>query len=181
MANRLFTKSRVKEILKGIYREIKEMDREKVGKRKNLALQLEDIELKLTRQYEAIESGVVNLQDVGERIRALKAERTKIEERLEEIKTHPAIPLHCFKNESIEEFQKTVRELFLGEDRRVTKRYLKLFIEKIVIDLPKVEIVGKSEVVLAVLTNKKAARTDGVLTALGSWLPGTDSNRRLSG
>jgi len=63
----------------------------------------------------------------------------------------------------------------------MSKRYLKLFIEKIVIRLPKVDIVGKSEVVLDVLKNKKAVRTDGVLTALGSWLPGTDSNRRLSG
>ena len=59
----------------------------------------------------------------------------------------------------------------------MSKRYLKLFIEKIVIRLPKVDIVGKSEVVLAVLKNKKAVRTDGVLTALGSWLPGTDSLR----
>ena len=56
----------------------------------------------------------------------------------------------------------------------MSKRYLKLFIEKIVIRLPKVDIVGKSEVVLAVLKNKKAVRTDGVLTALRSWLPGTD-------
>jgi hypothetical protein len=38
-----------------------------------------------------------------------------------------------------------------------------------------VELVGKSEAVLAVLTNEKAVRAGGgaVLTAVGSWLPAT--------
>ena len=53
--------------------------------------------------------------------------------------------------------------------------------EKIVITLPKVEIFGKTEALIAALENKKAVRTDGVLTAVGSWLPGTDSNRQPSG
>ena len=55
----------------------------------------------------------------------------------------------------------------------MTKRYLKLFIEKIVIELPKVEIIGKMDAILAVLENKNAVKTDGVLTAVGTWLPGT--------
>ena len=60
------------------------------------------------------------------------------------------------------------------DDRGLVKRYLQLFIEKIVIKLPKVEIVAKPEVILAVLENKKAVRTDGVLTAVGDWLPLVD-------
>jgi hypothetical protein len=108
--------------------------------------------------------------------------RTQIESRVEELKSTRPISLHFFKEDSIEAFQRTIKDLFLGgESRDMTKRYLKLFIEKIEIKLPKVEIVAKSDVVLAVLENKKAVRTDGVLTAVGSWLPGTDSNRRLSG
>jgi hypothetical protein len=59
---------------------------------------------------------------------------------------------------------------------QLIKRYLQLFIEKIVINLPRVEIVAKPEVILAVLENKTAVRTDGVLTAVGDWLPSTDSN-----
>jgi hypothetical protein len=69
----------------------------------------------------------------------------------------------------------------VAENREMTKRYLKLFIEKIIINLPKAEIVGKTEAVLSLLENKTAVRTDGVLTAGGSWLPGTDSNCRPSG
>ena len=43
------------------------------------------------------------------------------------------------------------------------------------------EIVAKPEVILAVLENKKAVRTDGVLTAVSGWLPSTDSNRGPGG
>ena len=47
---------------------------------------------------------------------------------MERIKSLRDIPLHFFKDDSIEEFQNIIKELFLGDDRDVTKRYLKLFI-----------------------------------------------------
>jgi hypothetical protein len=55
----------------------------------------------------------------------------------------------------------------------MTKRHLKLFIERIDVDLPRVQIVGRTEEIPATFENKTAVRTDGVLTAEGSWLPGT--------
>ena len=63
----------------------------------------------------------------------------------------------------------------------MTKRYLKLFIEKIVINLPKVKITAKSDVALTVLENKKAVSTGVVLTAMVNCLPGTASNPAASG
>jgi hypothetical protein len=78
-------------------------------------------------------------------------------------------------------FQKNIKESFLrAEDEAVTKRSLS-FIEKIVVRFLKVEMFGKFEGVLAVLQNKKAVSTGGVLTAMDYWLPGTDSNCRPSG
>jgi hypothetical protein len=82
------------------------------------------------------------------------------------------IPLHFFKEESIQTFQKTIKELFPGaETREMTNRYLQLFIEKIVVNLPRVDIAGKTDVVLAALENEKAISTGGILTASGNWLP----------
>ena len=46
-----------------------------------------------------------------------------------------------------------------------TKAYLKLFIEKIVIDLPRIDITCKSNVLLAALENKTAVRNGEILTA----------------
>ena len=70
------------------------------------------------------------------------------------------------------------------QHQRRTKRrekLLQLFVEKIVINLPRVKIVAKPEVILAMLENKTAVRTDGVLTAVSVWLPSTDSNRGPGG
>ena len=182
LANKLFSRRRVKAILKGIVGELKHRDQRLEERRRSLRRQLEVVADKLNRQFEAIEKGVIDLTDVGERIRELKARRKELQQTLEEIKPSSPIPVRIYTDESIESFQATVRELFLsGHDRMLTKRYLKLFLEKIVVKLPRVELVGKSEIILAILENQKAVRTGGVLTAVGSWLPRPDSNQRHGG
>ena len=171
MANKLFTTDRVKTILKGIYAEMRNMDKAKEGQRKSLFRQIGVIKGKLTRQYEAIESGIIELTDVAERIRELKGQQATIEDKLAGIKVSHTIPLHIFKEESIGKFQTLIREMFVGEDRGMTRSYLKLFIEKIDIKLPVINITCKSRTLLAALENKSAARTGDILAAEGYWLP----------
>jgi site-specific DNA recombinase len=174
LITKLFTKQRIKQLLKGIYKEMQEADRQNDNHRKSLVRRLDVIQNRLNRQYEAIESGVIDLQDVAERIRELKGQREQLEHSLQQLKRPRAIPLHLFKDESIATFQRSIKSMFIQcDDRRLVKRYLQLFIEKIVINLPRVEIVAKPAVILAVLENKTAVRTDGVLTAVGDWLPMT--------
>jgi predicted metal-dependent hydrolase len=69
----------------------------------------------------------------------------------------------------------------LGEDRVATKAYLKLFIEKILINRPRIDITCKSNVLLAALENKTAVRSGKVLTADMFWLPSADSNHGHAG
>ena len=181
ISSKIFTKERVKEILKGIYAEIRASEKEQETQRKSLLRQLDILKGKLAKQYDAIESGIIDLKDVGERIRDLKSQRSIIEDRLDEMKFHAAIPLHLFKDESIEQFQELMEEMFLSEDRASTKRYLKLFIEKIVITLPRIDITCKSRVLLAALENKSAARSGEVLAADMYWLLSADSNHGPAG
>jgi hypothetical protein len=54
--------------------------------------------------------------------------------------------------------------------RKLMKGCLRLFVDRIVIELPIVKIAGNTRVVLNALQNKTAART-GVLTAVIAWLP----------
>ncbi len=180
VTDKLFTKGRVKSILKGVYREIKTLDQRQESQKKSLRRQSEDIDRRLTRQYEAIEEGHVDLSDVGQRIADLKSKRGDIERKLEEFKIPQTIPLHYFTDQSLNALQNKIKTLFLdNEDRSLTKRYLKLFIEKIVIDLPNVEITGKVGAVLSLLQEKTAA--SDVPTAVDGWLPELDSNQRQSG
>ena len=181
MANRLFTKERVKKILKNVYSELREMDKQKDGLRKSLNKKIVDIKRRMARQYEAIESGDVDLKDVGERIRELKTERQRIEERLEAYKQNRVIPLHYFTDESIEGFQRNIKSIFLvGQKREMVKGLLRLFIDRIVIERVCVRIIGKTGMLLALFEQKTAAKTD-ILTADDFWLPSTDSNRGPDG
>ena len=50
MANKLFTRDRVKVILKGIYAEIQKMEKGREGQRKSFRRQLDLIESRLIRQ-----------------------------------------------------------------------------------------------------------------------------------
>jgi site-specific DNA recombinase len=151
LITKLFTTQRIKQLLKGIYQEMQEADRQNDSQRRSLVRRLDGIKGRLHRQYEAIESGVIGLQDVAERIRELKGQREQLEHSLQQLKGPRAIPLHLFKQESIASFQRSIKSMFIQcDDRRLVKRYLQLFVEKIVINLPRVEIVAKPEVILAV-------------------------------
>ena len=180
MSEKLFTKDRVKSILKGVYKELKTLDQRQENQRKSLRRQLEDVDKRLTKQYEAIEEGHVDISCVGERIKELHVRRENLEDRLEELKAPQTIPLHYFTDQSLSTLQKRIRALFLdNEDRTLTKSYLRLFIEKIVIDLPNVEITGKVGAVIGLLQKETAA--GDVPTAVDGWLPEQDSNLRQSG
>ncbi len=174
---RLFTKERVKKFLSGMLSRSKlVMNRAKSLIRK-LTRERRDVEYRLKRQYEAIEKGMVSTDDVSGRIKELKAKLSEIDHQLQTALTHP-IPLTAFTNRSIEEFQGTVKELFLTPERDFAKRYLKLFIDRITINGRQVRIEGKPTAILAAMQNKTAVKT-GVLTAVNNWLPFIQSYRTL--
>ena len=66
-------------------------------------------------------------------------------------------------------------------ERALTKCCLNLFIEKILINLSRIDITCKSRVLLAAADNKTAARSGDFLAADVSWLPGADSNHGPDG
>ena len=87
MANKLFTKERVKGILKGVFAEMRKADRGREGQRKSLQRQHDVLQGKLIKQFEAIESGIIDLDMVAERIRDLKGQLSIIRERLDQMKS----------------------------------------------------------------------------------------------
>jgi hypothetical protein len=74
-----------------------------------------------------------------------------------------------------------VREMFLAEDRLAAKAYLKLFIEKIVVDLPRIDISCKTAALLAFMEKRTAVKAGDALTAEVFWLPSADSNHGPDG
>lgn len=88
--------------------------------------------MQTAHQHEFTESGKIDLSLIAERIQELKTRK----ENIEEIQPPKAIPIRLYTDESITAFQETIKKLFSGgEDRVLTKRYFKLFIDKIIINL----------------------------------------------
>ena len=179
MSNRLFTGERIKRILAGVLSKSKTLIRGGRNLRNKLIQERRDVENRLQGQYDAIERGIVSSSDVSERIRELKAKRDQIDDQLHKAQA-PVIPPNVFTERSIEDFQKTVKDLFMNPDRDFSKRYLKLFIDRITINGRQVRIEGKPATILAAMQKKTAVKTE-VLTAVNDWLPGQDSNLQPSG
>ncbi len=179
LSGRFFTKERVKKLLTGMLLRSKSVMTRAKNLRNKLIRERRDVENRLKRQYEAIEKGTVSTDDVSGRIKELKAKHSEIDNQIQTALTRP-VPLSAFTNRSLEEFQRTVKELFLTPERDFAKRYLKLFIDRITITGRQVRIEGKPSAILAAIQNKTAVKT-GVLTAVNSWLPGQDSNLQHTG
>jgi site-specific DNA recombinase len=179
MAQRIFTKDRIKKILIGVLSGARSMIRRSKNLRNKLIVERKDVESRLQKQYEAIEKGVVNSSDVSERISQLKVKRSEIDERLRDTPGF-IIPPNVFTDKAIENFQTMIRDVFLSPERDFAKSYLKLLIERVTINGRKVKIEGRPSAILATMQNKTAVRSE-VPTAVSSWLPGQDSNLQPSG
>ncbi|MFA5369996.1 MAG: hypothetical protein WC300_04700 [Candidatus Omnitrophota bacterium] len=94
------------------------------------------------RQYEAIESGVIDLSLVAPRLRELKTQREGLQEEIayyENLNSQHQ-PIHISKA-MIYNFRKEMEEIFIGDNIQEKREFLKKFIEKIIIKEEEIEIV----------------------------------------
>jgi hypothetical protein len=175
MSNRLFTKERIKRILAGVRSKSKTLILGSRNLRNRLIQERRDAQNRLQREYDAIERGIVSSSDVSDRIKELKAKRNQIDDKLQKIQA-PLIPPNVCTDKAIEDFQTTIKNVFLNPDRGFAKSYLRLLIERVTINGRKVKIEGRPSAILTTMQNKTAVKT-GVLTAVNNWLPGVHDLR----
>lgn len=101
-----------------------------------------DLELRIIRQYEAIESGVIDLNLVAPRLEELKSQKEALQE---EISYYESLnirnqPVHITRT-MIEKFRKEMEQIFVGDNVQEQREFLKKFIEKIVVKDEGIEIV----------------------------------------
>ncbi|MBW2737102.1 MAG: hypothetical protein JRH20_32375 [Deltaproteobacteria bacterium] len=73
-------------------------------------------------------------------------------------------PGHLYTPATIEKFQRSLREVFMGEDRTLAKTYLRFLVDKIVIsEGGKVEIHAKNHAALKMLQDSGKAKEKGEL------------------
>jgi len=101
-----------------------------------------DLQLRARRQYEAIESGKIDLSLVAERLKELRIQRDGLQEEISYYQRLNAQnqPAYITKT-TIESYRKEMEEVFVGTNVHEQRDFLKKFIEKIVIHESRIEIV----------------------------------------
>jgi len=101
-----------------------------------------DLQLRSRRQYEAIESGVIDLSLIAERLREPKSQRENIQDEIAHYeKIGSNIKPVYITRFMIESYRKEMEEIFVGSNIFEQRNFLKKFIEKIMIYEEKIEII----------------------------------------
>ena len=101
-----------------------------------------DLQLRTRRQYEAIESGNIDLSLVAERLKELRIQRDSLQEEIAyyERLSSQNQPVYITPS-MIESYRKEMEEIFVGTNVHEQRDFLKKFIEKIIIHDDRIEIV----------------------------------------
>ena len=147
VVDRAFTPETVRSILGEVQRAL--LERQKPIR--NIQRQIEDIEAKLERYFEAFEAGKLDPDDVTERTKKLRAEKRVLENDLRRRSAAPVLSPEIMNDANIALAQKQLREVFLNANRRIIKRYLNLLIEKVIIHGDEVTLIWSTPGILATL------------------------------
>jgi site-specific DNA recombinase len=178
MADVVFSEIRVKTIIEEVARAHTNMRQTMSSACDRLKKKLNEIDLKLKRQVDAIEAGAVDLELVGNRIHELREDRELVCKDLQNYQTPKPVPKAIQSPENICSIQNSLKNLFLAPGSPVAKRYIHYLVDEIVVSGVDVNIRGNTTAFLSTLAQKNNVRTgiSPVLTLGHEWLLGQDSN-----
>ena len=109
---------------------------------KELKKKASDLELRIIRQYEAIEGGIIDLKLVAPRLKELKSQKEALQEEMffYENLNNQNQPVYITKA-MLNKFRKEMEQIFMGNNVQEKRNFLKKFIEKIIVKDEEIEIV----------------------------------------
>lgn len=181
LSAKLFTAERVREIVKQLATEIGKLRHSNSEKVEALQAKLQDVRLRIKRQYDAIESGALDVTLVADRLRELKAEEEDLAGQLDACHDLRPLPFHLFKEDSLKSIADNLRQAFMSPDGGVAKRYLNLVVKRIEIDGERIHIETNAAAMLAGGLPESKVRTvnQTVLTIGNDWLAKADNCENL--
>jgi site-specific DNA recombinase len=161
LADRIFTAERCREILRDAVEEVGLIKQKTAAERQARQQELDDVERRIRRWESAFEEGSLDPADHRERIAELTSRRAGLRETLAKVVPMKP-PGHLYTPATMEKFQRSLREVFLGEDRTLAKSYLRFLVDKIVINEGgQVEIHAKSHAALKIIERSGKAKGKG--------------------
>lgn len=179
VADKLFSTERCRSIASDLINTSALLRRKTDDRRGQLRAQIEQVERTLARWEAAYEAGK-DLDVVAPKLRTLRAEHEKLVETLGSLKPLTAPPKGLLTDATIENFQDTIRDIFVSADTPMTKNYLRFLVERIVVGEDRIEIQAKAQNAVAFM-GRMAQEPGEVLAKESEWLRLQDSNQRPGG
>ncbi|MBA7673110.1 hypothetical protein ES703_81298 [subsurface metagenome] len=138
----IFSDSNMKKLVNDINAATKSLRTDHSRKITELKKKAADLQLRSRRQYEAIESGIIDLSLIAERLRELKNQRNSIQDEIAHYeRTSSQIRPIYITRFMIDSYRKEMEEVFVGSNVQEQRNFLKKFIEKIIIHDEKIKII----------------------------------------
>lgn len=133
-----------------------------------LRVEADDIGAKLARYYAAFESGAMNADDVGDRVKELRLAQKRIEGEIQSRAAIESLPEHLNRPETIIKAQREFRGLFENGSLQLKRRYLNIVLERIEVKGGLVTLTARTEGIVATLENAVGWNERGVAAVMSS-------------
>ena len=181
LAAKLFTPERIRSIVLQLGQELSHLRKTNSAKVSVLQRQLQDVRLRIQRQHEAIESGVLDIGLVADRLRVLKAEEQDTSEQVERARGPRPIPPYLFKESSLRSIQENLETAFFKSGADLAKRYLNLVLQRVEVNGDEVRLEANTAALLSGDIHKQKVGTvnheGAVPTFVIDWLPKPDNGQ----
>jgi DNA invertase Pin-like site-specific DNA recombinase len=178
LAEKAFAPQRVKGMLRQLQTRLKAAQSEGNGQLATLTKELKALDLGTERLYEAVERGLMRLDDatLTQRLHKLKVRREAILTELAGLRRAAELPSSLLSQHRIVSFCRALKAKLLAPDRSFAKRYLRLLVEEIRFTAKEVCIKGSYTALAHAVSHSGKLGTAGVPSFVPDWLPDEGSN-----
>ncbi len=179
LADKVFAPERVQNMMVELRKRIKTSKDTQQEHINNLNRQLKQTEERQHRLYEAIETGVIDLDEtLQRRAQQLKSAREALLIELAGVRRAHSLPIDQLKASQVEAFAKTLKAKLLAKDGALAKSYLSLLVDEIIVRDGAATMKGSYRALAyaAAIGEIKVGHLKQVPTSISDWCARRDSN-----
>ena len=140
ICSHLLTPQHISDLLRLLNRELKRYKKDYKDQLATLEAQLANLNKRLDRLYDALETGKLNLDDVAPRIKAIRHQQTSIQEQIALIRDRIAHPPMQLSNKDLKQILTNLKELLNSGTPQQRRAFLKSMIKRIEIESNQITI-----------------------------------------
>ena len=176
-ADKVLTPERLRDMLRELKQHLKQANSGHDETLRMLKKELVDLETKTNRLYEAVENGLLPMDDMLKvRAQKLKSRREAVLIEVADSRRMKELPAAMLSTRQLDAFSTALRARVLDRTAGFSKRYLREFVSEIRFDGKRVVMRGKKAALLAAAAQKEMG-TKGVPRSEPSWLLNLGSNQ----